>query len=192
VGSNPTSTATDLGRCVTLPAALCLPGKLLSQFVATKRPLCQVTATFRLHDGPLAPILPTEACGIRIAASDRLRRATRSGLRPWLDASTGSIRQPVMRIGTPLIPAALPGDDGGIADVAIGRPVPVVISGQLWATQERVSAGFAAASSRLDVPLAHTILRRSLAELHAGVYRLCVIDACSVRCPGSPRRLERT
>src|SRR5258708_18635052 len=27
--------------------------------------------------------------------------------------------------------------------------------------------------------LAHTMLRRSLVELHAGDYRLCVIDACS-------------
>ena len=42
-----------------------------------------------------------------------------------------------------------------------------------------VTAGFAAASSKLEVPLAHTVLRRSLVELHAGEYRLCVIDACA-------------
>jgi HEPN domain-containing protein len=57
--------------------------------------------------------------------------------------------------------------------------VPVVIRGQRWATPEEVTAGFAAASSKLDLPLAHTMLRRSLVELHAGDYRLCVIDACS-------------
>jgi len=42
-----------------------------------------------------------------------------------------------------------------------------------------VTAGFAAASGELDIPLAYTILRRSLVEFHAGEYRLCVIDACS-------------
>jgi hypothetical protein len=46
VGSNPTSTATDQARYATLVAALCLPGKLLSQFLATKRPLCQVRERF--------------------------------------------------------------------------------------------------------------------------------------------------
>lgn len=97
----------------------------------------------------------------------------------WLDAWTGAIRQPVTRVGTPLIRAALPSDDGGLAGVATGGPVPVVIRGQRWATPEEVTAGFAAASSKLDLPLAHTMLRRSLVELHAGDYRLCVIDACS-------------
>src|SRR5205823_3204040 len=42
----PTSTAADLGRCVTLTPALCLPGKLLSQFLATERPFCQVRTAF--------------------------------------------------------------------------------------------------------------------------------------------------
>lgn len=97
----------------------------------------------------------------------------------WLDAWTGAIRQPVTRIGTPLILAALPSDDGGLAGVGTGGPVPVVIRGQRWATPEEVMAGFAAASSELDVPLAHTVLRRSLVQFHAGDYRLCVIDACS-------------
>ena len=48
-----------------------------------------------------------------------------------------------------------------------------------WMCGREVTAGFAAASSKLEVPLAHTILRRSLVELHAGEYRLCVIDACA-------------
>jgi HEPN domain-containing protein len=97
----------------------------------------------------------------------------------WLDAWTGAIRQPVTRIGTPLIRAALPSDDGGLAGAGTGGPVPVVIRGRRWATPEEVTAGFAAASSELDIPLAYTLLRRSLVELHAGEYRLCVIDACS-------------
>jgi hypothetical protein len=97
----------------------------------------------------------------------------------WLDAWTGTIRQPVMKIGTPLIRAALPTDEGGLAGVAAGGPVPVVIRGQRWATPEEVTAGFAAASSQLDVPLAHVILRRSLVEFYSGESRLCVIDACS-------------
>jgi len=33
-------------------AALCLAGKLLSQFLATKRPLCQVRAALLPHPGP--------------------------------------------------------------------------------------------------------------------------------------------
>ena len=57
--------------------------------------------------------------------------------------------------------------------------MPVVIRGQRWATPDEVIAAFAAASGGLDVPLAHIVLRRSLVELHAGEYRLCVIDACS-------------
>jgi HEPN domain-containing protein len=97
----------------------------------------------------------------------------------WLDIWTGTIRQPVTRVGTPLVRAALPDDDGGLAGLGTGGPVPVVIRGQRWATPEEVTAGFAAASSELDIPLAYTILRRSLVELHAGEYRLCVIDACS-------------
>ncbi len=97
----------------------------------------------------------------------------------WLDAWTGVIRQPVTRIGTPLVLAALPSGDGGLAGVGTGGPVPVVIRGQRWATPEEVMAGFAAASSKLDIPLAHTVLRRSLVEFYAGEYRLCVIDACS-------------
>jgi hypothetical protein len=97
----------------------------------------------------------------------------------WLDAWTGTIRQPVMKVGTPLIRAALPTDEGGLAGVAAGGPVPVVIRGQRWATPEEVMAGFAAASGELDVPLAHTIFRRSLVEFYAGESRLCVIDACS-------------
>jgi hypothetical protein len=97
----------------------------------------------------------------------------------WLDAWTGAIRQHVTRIGTPLVLAALPSGDGGLAGVGTGGPVPVVIRGQRWATPEEVTAGFAAASSKLDVPLAHTVLRRSLVEFYAGEYRLCVIDACS-------------
>lgn len=47
------------------------------------------------------------------------------------------------------------------------------------ATPEEVTAGFAAASSNIDVPLAHTILRRALVELATGEHRLYVIDACS-------------
>jgi HEPN domain-containing protein len=97
----------------------------------------------------------------------------------WLDAWTGAIRQPVTKIGTPLIRAALPADGGGLAGVASGGPVPVVIRGQRWATREEVTAGFAAASDELDIPLAHTIFRRSRVEYYAGEYRLCVIDACS-------------
>jgi hypothetical protein len=97
----------------------------------------------------------------------------------WLDAWTGTIRQPVMKIGTPLIRAALPAEEGGLAGIGTGGPVPVVIRGQRWATPEEVTAGFAAASSQLDVPLAHTILRRSLVEFYTGESRLCVIDACS-------------
>ena len=97
----------------------------------------------------------------------------------WLDMWTGAIRQPVTRIGTPLIRAALPSEDGGLAGVAAGGSVPVVIRGQRWATPEEVTASFAAASSELDVPLAYTILRRSLVEFHAGENRLCFIDACS-------------
>jgi HEPN domain-containing protein len=97
----------------------------------------------------------------------------------WLDAWTGTIRQPVTRIGTPLIRAALPAADGGLAGVASGGPSPVVIRGQRWATPEEVTASFAAASSELDIPLAHTIFQRSRIEFYAGEYRLCVIDACS-------------
>ena len=97
----------------------------------------------------------------------------------WLDAWTGAIRQPVTRIGTPRILAALPSGDGGLAGVGTGGPVPVVIRGQRWATPEEVTAGFAAASTRLDVPLAHAILRRAAVEFYAGEYRLSVIDACS-------------
>jgi hypothetical protein len=97
----------------------------------------------------------------------------------WLDIWTGTIRQPVTRVGTPLVRAALPDGDGGLAGVGTGGPVPVVIRGQRWATPEEVTAGFAAASGELDIPLAYTILRRSLVEMHAGEYRLCVIDACS-------------
>jgi hypothetical protein len=97
----------------------------------------------------------------------------------WLDVWTGTIRQPVTRIGTPLIRAASPSDDGGLAGVGTGGPVPVVIRGQRWATPEEVTAGFAAASSELEVPLAHSVLRWSLVELYTDEYRLCVIDACS-------------
>jgi HEPN domain-containing protein len=97
----------------------------------------------------------------------------------WLDVWTGTIREPVMRVGTPLVRAALPGDDGGLAGLGIGGPVPVVISGQRWATPEEVAASFVAASAKLDVPLAYTVLRRALVEFYAGEYRLCVIDACS-------------
>src|SRR5947207_9596247 len=61
----------------------------------------------------------------------------------WLDAWTGTIRQPVMKIGTPLVRAALPTDEGGLADVAAGCPVPVVIRDQRWATPEEVMASFA-------------------------------------------------
>jgi hypothetical protein len=97
----------------------------------------------------------------------------------WLDIWTGTIRQQVTRVGTPLVRAALPDDEGGLAGLGTGGPVPVVIRGQRWATPEEVTAGFAAASGELDIPLAYTILRRSLVELHAGEYRLCVVDACS-------------
>jgi hypothetical protein len=97
----------------------------------------------------------------------------------WLDIWTGTIRQPVTRVGTPLVRAALPDNDDGLAGLGTGGPVPVVIRGQRWATPEEVTAGFTAASGELDIPLAYTILRRSLVELHAGEYRLCVIDACS-------------
>jgi hypothetical protein len=97
----------------------------------------------------------------------------------WLDTWTGTIRQPVARVGTPLVRAALPDDDGGLAGFGTGGPVPVVIRGQRWATPEEVTAGFAAASSELDTPLAYSILRRSLVELHAGEHRMCVIDSCS-------------
>lgn len=47
------------------------------------------------------------------------------------------------------------------------------------AAPEEVTAGFAAASSNIDVPLAHTILRRALVELATGEHRLCVSDTCS-------------
>jgi HEPN domain-containing protein len=97
----------------------------------------------------------------------------------WLDAWTGAVRQPVTRTGMPRIRAAIPTDDGGLAGVGTGGAVPVVIRGQRWAAPEEVTAAFAAASRGLDVPLAHVVLRRSLVELHAGDYRLCVIDACS-------------
>jgi hypothetical protein len=97
----------------------------------------------------------------------------------WLDIWTGTIRAPVTRVGTPLVRAALPNDDGGLAGVGTGGPVPVVIRGQRSATAEEVAASFAAASAELDIPLAYAILRRSLVELHAGEHRLCVIDACS-------------
>jgi hypothetical protein len=97
----------------------------------------------------------------------------------WLDAWTGSVRQSVTKGGTPLIRAAIPDGDGGLAGVGSGGPVPVVIQGQRWATGEEVRAGFAAASSEFDFPLAHGVLRRSVLELYAGEYRLCVIDACS-------------
>jgi hypothetical protein len=97
----------------------------------------------------------------------------------WLDIWTGTIRAPVTRVGMPLVRAALPNDDGGLAGVGTGGPVPVVIRGQRSATAEEVAASFAAASAELDIPLAYAILRRSLVELHAGEHRLCVIDACS-------------
>ena len=97
----------------------------------------------------------------------------------WLDAWTGAVRHLVTKVGTPRVLAALPGDDGGLAGVGTGGPVPVVIQGQRWATPEEVTAAFAAASSKLEIPLAHVILRRSVVEFHAGEYRLCVIDACS-------------
>ena len=47
----------------------------------------------------------------------------------WLDIWTGTIRQPVTRVGTPLVRAALPDGDGGLAGVGTGGPVPVVIRG---------------------------------------------------------------
>jgi HEPN domain-containing protein len=97
----------------------------------------------------------------------------------WLDAWTGAVRQPVTRSGMPRIQAAIPADDGSLGGVGTGGPVPVVIRGQRWAAPGEVTAAFAAASCGLDVPLAHIVLRRSLVELHAGEYRLCVIDACS-------------
>lgn len=97
----------------------------------------------------------------------------------WLDAWTGAIRQTLTRTGPPRILAAIPTDDAGLAGVGAGGPVHVVIRGQRWATPVEVAAGFAAASVGMDVPLAHTILRRSVVEFHAGEHRLCVIDACS-------------
>ena len=97
----------------------------------------------------------------------------------WLDAWTSAVRQPVTRTGTPRIRAAIRTEDGSLAGVSTGGPVPVVIRGQRWATPDEVTAGFAAASGGLDIPLAHAVLRRSLVELHSGEYRLCVIDACS-------------
>jgi hypothetical protein len=97
----------------------------------------------------------------------------------WLDAWTGAVRQPVSRVGTPRILAAIPTDDGGLAGVGTGGPVPVVIRGQRWAMPGEIESGFAAASSGLDIPLAHTVLRRSVVDLYAGDHRLCVIDACS-------------
>jgi hypothetical protein len=97
----------------------------------------------------------------------------------WLDAWTGAVRQPVMHNGALRIQAAIRTDGGGLAGVGTGGPVPVVIRGQRWATPDEVTAAFAAASRGLDVPLAHIVLRRSLVQLHAGEYRLCVIDACS-------------
>lgn len=97
----------------------------------------------------------------------------------WLDAWTGAVRLPVTRTGTPRMRAAIRTEDGSLASVGTGGPVPVVISGQRWATPDEVTAAFAAASGGLDVPLAHAILRRSLVELHSGEYRLCVIDACA-------------
>jgi hypothetical protein len=69
--------------------------------------------------------------------------------------------------------------EGGLAGVGAGGPVPVIIRGQRWATPVEVAASFAAASAGIDVPLAHTILRRSVVEYHAGEHRLCVLDACS-------------
>jgi hypothetical protein len=71
----------------------------------------------------------------------------------WLDAWTGAVRQPVTQTGMPVILAAIPTDDGRLAGVGTGGPLPVVIRGQRWATPEEVEAGFAAASSALDVPL---------------------------------------
>jgi HEPN domain-containing protein len=97
----------------------------------------------------------------------------------WLDAWTGAVRQPVAQLGTRVILAAIPTDDGRLADVGTGGPVPVVIRGQRWATPEEVEAAFAAASSGLEVPLAHMMLRRSVVDLYAGDHRLCVIEACS-------------
>jgi len=97
----------------------------------------------------------------------------------WLDAWTDAVRQPVTRTGTPRIRAAIRTEDGTLAGVSTGGPVPVVISGQRWATPDEVTAAFAAASGGLDVPLAHAVLRRSLVEFHRGDYSLCVIDACS-------------
>ena len=91
----------------------------------------------------------------------------------------GAVRQPVTRSGMPRIQTAIPADDGSLAGVGTGGLVPVVIRGQRWAAPGEVTAAFAAASRGLDVPLAHIVLRRSLVELHAGEYRLCVIDACS-------------
>ena len=47
----------------------------------------------------------------------------------WLDAWTATVRQPVRRRGAPVILAAIPTDDGRLADVETGGPVPVVIRG---------------------------------------------------------------
>lgn len=82
-------------------------------------------------------------------------------------------------VGTPRILAAIRTDDGSLAGLGSGGSVPVIIRGQRWATADEVTAGFAAASTMLEVPVAHAILRRSVIEFHTGEYRLCVIDACS-------------
>lgn len=97
----------------------------------------------------------------------------------WLDSWTGAVRQRLTRTELPRIRAAIPTGEGGLAGVGAGGPVPIIIRGQRWARPVEVAASFAAASAGIDVPLAHTIFRRSVVEFHSGEHRLCVLDACS-------------
>ena len=73
MGSNPTSTAADQARCRILAAGLCLPGRLLSQFVATKQLLCQARAIFPVSRVLLASMIDALAATHDVGTL-RLRR----------------------------------------------------------------------------------------------------------------------
>ena len=77
MGSNPTSTATDLGRCVTLFGRALPASKLLSQFLATERQLSQVRATFP-PQGRAVGAHPARALAAAGVLRTRARRRSQS------------------------------------------------------------------------------------------------------------------
>jgi hypothetical protein len=75
--------------------------------------------------------------------------------------------------------AAVRGANGKLSSATTSGRGPVLIQNQRWATADEVAAGFAAASSDLQIPPSHAVYRQSWMNMVMADYRLAVIDACS-------------